>query len=59
MTPKEPKYAFYIETEDGQEVRWADSQPGDELDRCEQLGIDYYVFHPGANPDTNAGIAMM
>jgi hypothetical protein len=23
LTPKEPKYAFYIETEDGQEVRWA------------------------------------
>jgi hypothetical protein len=23
VKPQEPKYAFYIETEDGQEVRWA------------------------------------
>ena len=28
----------------------------DELERCGQLGIEYYVLHPGANDDPQAGM---
>jgi deoxyribonuclease-4 len=31
---------------------------GDELARCEQLGIALLIFHPGSNPDEKQGLAL-
>lgn len=31
----------------------------DELERCERLGIQYLVLHPGANPDLDRGISLI
>jgi len=31
----------------------------DELDRCERLGIEYLVFHPGSHEDAAEGIALI
>ncbi len=32
---------------------------GDELGRCEQLGIPSLIFHPGSNPDVREGVALV